>query len=708
MKRLISAVLVSLMLLSGVACGRTVPDTANSVTASAGTEKYVTLFEERTETMPDSLVLATGEDATAYGVDVSAFVDDEGYTVRANDGDVVILAKTAAGIDRGVRHITAYGNYENYTFTYGEDYRVRNLTVMGKPIEDFAIVRPDDADASMCYATEELVKYVRLATGVTLPIYSKGDYTADGNKIELIIDYPGHDDEAFSVDVKENGDIDILCGRYRGGLYGVYGLLEDIGWRYLADGTEYVYETDSLNLTEDLDRREEGAIPNRFSASFTCHKYPLANGVRINAHYNIGGDVKYGLYGITQPACHGLLAVTDLRGADRNGEQPCFTNEDGLDGIEEYFRGQIEARLAAGAVVGRDFNFIDVSQFDTMPTGFCMCTECMRVLGEEGSHAGAVLRMTNRMADMAAEYDPNLGVLMLAYCGTNKPPRVTVPRENVKIAYCFYIGADNGNICTNHKITDENCIRNATYYNEYEGWKKICAPNSLQAWYYPFNAYEIACHVYCFDTAFADMKYLIESGTNCVMLCDEYLGDPKVECIWLTILNELMWDGDMTEEEYLAKVEEYYSIYYGKGGKYVLEYTNTLLKAGDLMGCWTNFDNNARDMFSYGYMANNFDYMMRLFDIALKYAESEAQQNRIEIMKAQMMYVCINATHESDYVNGTAEQRALFEERYTEMHGLYKKHSIVVYDALPLVYVPNEIDFSRKPEDHWSEGITRG
>ena len=107
MKKLISMILAAVMLLSVVSCGKTVPAEL-SVTASAGMEKYTALFEERVDVMPDSLTIAVGKDADAYGVDVSGFSDSEGYTVRAADGDVVILAKNADGADRGVRGIVHY------------------------------------------------------------------------------------------------------------------------------------------------------------------------------------------------------------------------------------------------------------------------------------------------------------------------------------------------------------------------------------------------------------------------------------------------------------------------------------------------------------------------------------------------------------------------------------------------------------------------
>jgi len=693
MKKLISFTLSALMLLSTVSCGKTEP-VKTSVTASDGAEKYVTLFEERVDTMPDTLVLVTGEDTAAYGVDVSAFADDEGYTVRANGGDVVILGKTNSGIDRGVRHFTVYGNYDNYNFTYGEDHKIKNLTVMGRSIENYAIVIPDDADDAMRYAAEELEKYVCLATGADLPIYTVEAYADSANeianKIEFTIDYPAHGDESFTIDVKENGDVDIICGRYRGGIYGTYGLLHDMGWRFFLDGSEYVYESDLVNITEECDRMEVSAIPNRYSTASAYNN-------RVGIHN--GG---YGMYGLVPKACHGLQShKIDWQGIFEgfNGfNQPCYSDEYVQQAIEDHFRGYIEQKLDAGAVPGVDFCHIDVSQYDTTPSAFCVCRDCLEIIAEDGAQSGIVLRMTNRMADMAAEYSPEINALMLAYSGTNKPPKVTVPRDNVRIAYCFYIGADTGYICSNHNINDTNCPQNIGYYEEFEGWKEICGEGILQVWYYSFNCQEIACQIPCFDTAYGDVRYLTDSGIDCIMLCEEYNNDN----ILVTLLSELSRNGDITEEEYTDMVGEYFEIYYGTGGEYVLECIQMLIQSADRKGCFTNFDDRLSDKLDYSYLAANSEYIYGLLDKALKYAETEEIADRIEVTKARMMYVCINATHESKYVNGTSGERALFEERYTEMHRLFKKHSILVFDNYASkLYAPDEVDFSKTPTEHW-------
>ena len=354
MKKILSFTIATAMLLSVVSCGKTEPE-QYSVTASDGLDTYVRLFEERVEEKPDSFTILSGDDASAYGADVDHFVDDEGYTIRADDGEVVILSKTAAGADRAVRHFTVYGNYDNYSYTYGEDYKVRGLTVMGKPIEGFAVVCPDDSDAAMCYATEELVRYVSAATGTVLPVYTAADYAAAEdapvNAITFSVDYDTHGDEAFTIDVKADGNIDIICGRYRGGIYGVYGLLRDMGWRFIYDGTEYLYESDGLDITEDCDRTEEAGIANRFaSVTISDNKH----GLHFGGNYDSEAVAKYGQYGIVQKACHGLQSEKinwkDSYEGFNGYSQPCYSDEKVIQAIEDHYRAYLDHRYATNVL----------------------------------------------------------------------------------------------------------------------------------------------------------------------------------------------------------------------------------------------------------------------------------------------------------------------------------------------------------------------
>ncbi|MBR4881394.1 MAG: DUF4838 domain-containing protein, partial [Clostridia bacterium] len=313
-----------------------------------------------------------------------------------------------------------------------------------------------------------------------------------------------------------------------------------------------------------------------------------------------------------------------------------------------------------------------------------------------------VLRMTNRMADMAAEYDPRLSVLMLAYNGTNKAPLKTKPRDNVKIAYCFYLnGGDAFAACSNHTITEGKCsggYNNNGFYKEFEEWKSICSSDNLQVWYYPLNMYEVGFQMPTFDTLYADMQYIIDSDVSTIILCSRHNNDT----ILMSVAAKLLWNSSITEDEYWELVREYFSIVYGESGSLMYEYTMMLREAGDLEECWCAFHSDVVDMVDDQYIIKNFDYMNDLLDRALRLAETEKISDLIETVKAKLLYLGITLTHEARYINGTAEQRAVIEEQYRWMHEMFLKHKIPIYDDYSRVfYPPDEIDLERTPSEHW-------
>ena len=714
LRRSISFLLASLTAAS-VFAGCSATENSNSVTASDGADKYVSFLEERLDVMPDSLVIASGDDTAAYGVDATGFADSEGYTIRANGGDVVILGKTDAALDRAVRQFANYGNPDNYTFTYGEGYRIKSLTINGNDISEYAIIRPDDSDECMRYATDELVKYINIACGTTLPIYTAGGYSAAADKpqrtITLTVDFPGHGDEAFSINVKDDGNVEMLCGRYRGGLYGVYGLLQDMGWRFIGDDIQYLYEADHVDLTSAINRTEDATVPYRTITEYSV--YDFAVGSRLNLHGRYPTEAaksKYGYYGIIYEADHGLQVDYDkidwadkYAGIKAENKQPCFTDEDILQGIEDYYRNLIETNLANGLTPDNEFKYIDVAQFDNGT--FCTCNECLKVLSVEKSNSGAVLRMTNRMAEMAAEYDSRISVLMLAYNGTNKAPAVTKPLDNVKIAYCFYLrGGKAFAACSNHTIAGGECdyinsgYFNNGFYEEFEEWKAICGSDNLQVWYYPLNMYEVGFQLPTFDTLYADLQYITNSNINTIILCSRHNNDT----ILMSVAAKILWDNSITEDEYWNLVKEYFFLVYGSAGDILYEYTMMIQKAGDMAGCWCTFHSDVVEMVDNQYIRSNFDYMTEMLDHALRLAETETIQSRIEATKAKLFYLGITITHEERYVNGTEEQRALIEEQYRWMHEMFLKHNIPVYDDYSVKYYPPaEIDFDRTPSEHW-------
>ena len=236
MKKLISAALAALTISAALnGCMGKIESLSPVRALSSSAEKSAEWLTERlgADVPENDILLGIADDADAFGADMSG-LRSEGYVIRSIGNDTVILGKTADGLDRGVRYYANYCKGESgLDVTYGEGPKVGKLTIAGHDISEYSIRIEADADELHPLAANQLRKYIGDACG----IYPEIDNNASGRTITLVQDKSGaHGDEAFTVEVAENGNVTITGGQYRGCIYGVYDFLEKfIGYRFLYD-----------------------------------------------------------------------------------------------------------------------------------------------------------------------------------------------------------------------------------------------------------------------------------------------------------------------------------------------------------------------------------------------------------------------------------------------------------------------------------------
>ena len=717
MKKTLSVFLAAILCACAVSCA--VPTTPAS-SASSETERYEAYLAER-GCLPDSLIIGNADDSKKYGVDMTAFADD-GYFTRAENGNVVILAKSDDGLDRAVRDYAKHGNSDDYFKTYNEGYRVKRLTVCGNDISQYCVIRPDGADECLTFAASELVKYVGLTCGAQIPGYTESEYAAlrskPEHKITLSVDHPALGDEGFTISVAECGDVAILGGRYRGCMYGVYGLLENVGWRFVNDPDtrehtthEYLYEADAVDITPSVNRTENSTFAMRkLSDSGALNKNTDELTVKVRG--NSQNDPKYGSFGLYRAACHGLDNARCLEnaglygGLKKEGHQPCFTDPDIADCVTEYVLSTISDRLAAGETVGKELTVIDISQYDSEL--FCECKRCKAVFKEEGSQAGAVVRMTNTVAEAVAEECPGVYVAMFAYAGTDIPPQKARPLDNVRVSFCFHIG--NGRMsCGRHSVSGLECdpysaYSNYTFGNELREWLSIMPAEHMDVWYYPFTAGANALCAPVFTALYDSLRYLAETGISGIYVCSCGQKDDLAEYLCA----KMAWNADITRDEYDALIYEWLNINYGESADLMLEYMTICENAGQRApGCWCAFHGGTDKKIDIEWFADRFDHMWDMFAEAKKMADTTHQEELIEEAESGMLYVCIGATHTERYINGSEAEREEFAERYREYHRIFTKYGLRIYnDLINKVKVPETFDPQVNPFDTgWQNGL---
>lgn len=690
MKKILSLTLATLT-LAGMLSSCAITDSTLSATASAP-EKYLT---ERLGST-DGIVLGTAADAVAYGVDLSG-LRDEGYVIRKQGGEALILGKTEDGLDRGVRYYANnLAHEENAYYTYGEGYRVKKIEIAGRDISEYSIYLFEGADKCHTTAAEELQKYVELACGVRLDIVRRPtdhmiayeQVMPEDERFETL------GDDGFTIAVKDDGNLCISGGRWRGCLYGTYEFLEKyVGWRFavnyealrtpITDEDYYLYESELVSIPAGLEDTQVPSFAYRQGRyqSYAYKSLPIKqkenDAIRQNADYNG--------YGYGRGACHGLLSGPINHGYIDSGladslvisgvKQPCFTDPDIIDAAIDYYTDNIESRLALGHEIGREIVEIDVSQNDT--TVFCTCESCMEYVVLDGSDTGPMLNFANTLAEHFGNEYPGIYVNILVYLGTTKPPKVTKPLENVSCSYCFYIDTTKV-YCANHSLNGRDCpdetvgarpISNSVYAREFEAWCQVAS--RVTVWIYPGNWYYNQIPTNGLDTLLDDFRFFRENNIHGVYPCMIGQSSWDSQDYLITyLLSELAWNADMTDEEYWGLIEEYMTIFYGDGTPYLMEYLEWL-ESTEKDECFTlqgySFPQERQDLVK---VKNDYDYCIALFERAKALAGSALQEKGIELFSLPMRFAGLIASFEDHYENGTAEEKELYVKRYEEFKAL--------------------------------------
>ena len=703
MKRLISAALAALTLaLSLTGCTGMVENPSPVRALSSSAEKSAEWLTERlgADVPENDILLGIADDADAFGADMSG-LRSEGYVIRSIGNDTVILGKTADGLDRGVRYYANYCKGESgLDVTYGEGPKVGKLTIAGHDISEYSIRIEADADELHPLAANQLRKYIGDACG----IYPEIDNNASGRTITLVQDKSGaHGDEAFTVEVAENGNVTITGGQYRGCIYGVYGFLEKfVGYRFLydfdcltpaaygpiwfgmngdpvigsgtlADGVmDYLYEADAIDIPEGTDYYSEPDFSNR------SVWIPVTSGISAEDHalkmkFNrdgVIGNAKYNGYGVSPTACHGLAeaaeSFVDYNGQGVHTKQPCFSNEENIEIACEYYTDKLRNMLASGLRVGREIVAIDVCQVDS--DIFCKCKDCMALIAYDRTNAAPVVRFTNAVADAIAEIDPAVYVIMGAYLGTTKPPQKTKLSPNVSVWYCFYNDL-NKHVCYNHPLSGEECsagdVSNAVYAEEMKTWSTMT--DMFGVWFYPGTWFASPFSSCMLFNVLDDFRFVKEYGVDGIFVDPMFIN--PTDGILDYLYRVLQWNCDVTDEEYIAMIKEYFEIMYGPGYENIYEYTVLWDRSGGDK-CWSSMAwSDPAERIALGFYAKMYDYMITLFDDAAHLAANEKQEFRVCRLSMQMKYIGLIASYDGMYKNGGGNEKNEYLARWNAFVG---------------------------------------
>lgn len=612
---------------------------------------------------------------------------------------------------------------------YESSAHLYRLTIGGYDISEYSIVVEKDClySDNEYMAAELLQEHIFAATGSKITIERSssssehGIYIHDVDKTSDLGIKLGKEGYKYEV---VDGDMHIY-GTDRGNMYAVYEILEDhLGFGFIENYYMFLYKQRYVDIVEGTDVT---FVPGyRFRQSKTT--FNSNEGYRTTFHLprGINGAIGFDFKNANIPASYygnfvGTLYI-DIHSMDKyhrmatgtmpdesfgnleeryyakylSGEfkdetvwEPCASDD---EQYEKLFTGLLE--YIEFVTVGMNIPLLyedGTNCFSFSPcdnTNWCSCRKCAKS-ARQSNYVDVYLRLKNRGAEDIQDYYPGLKLSSLMY--DKECPIDVVPSEHLILVL-------GGTTCANHPLgTDEECHGNGLYgmsRSDFEAFidkmVSICAKSGaeLWMWYYPETnnwwIYDIP-NIY---TIYYDVTWLYQHGITGFYyeghnLCPGY----NFENMKAYMFSQVAFDPTMSLERYNELIKDYMYKVYGHGWKYMWEFMNMYVEAGDLVGyeggnteayCFVGAYNRAYDFVSFEYIRDNYEYMRGLIVSAINEFDPPegGEHNSIRIDRLYR-FLCVfdllglGATYVSNYVNGDEASRAAYEERYECAYNYY-------------------------------------
>ena len=542
---------------------------------------------------------------------------------------------------------------------------LNSLTIGGVDIKEYTLVVQEGGADCVRDSADELVEFIEKATGgFRIP--------EESSEHEIVIGVTERDTDRVKAArdaVKLDGYTLLMDGSRlyitgscdRGTMYGVYCFLEDyIGVRFLARDTTVVIDQDSVAIPADVHTTHTPVFEMRDTYWYDMrYDQATANHAKDNSFYDsstpvssIGGGIGY-----AGRFVHTINLLQDL--PYQGNVQPCLTDESVYQLVLSNVREWLDANPEA--------TIISVSQNDSDPGKLgCQCENCKAIDDAEGTPMGSLLTFINRIANDIKDDYPGVYVDTLAYRYTRKAPKNLKPADNVIIRLCSI------ECCFTHALSDESCYKNKEFKKDIEAWSAIC--DNLYIWDYTYNAETYFTFFPNFDVLWDNVNFYKDHNVTGVFLEGQQVSvSGEFAELRSYLLAKLLWDPDMTEEEYYAYMDEFLQYYYGAGWEKIKTYMTSMaahtVKHNTHLGIFDKGDkmfpakdeNGKRDLrFSRD--------MLALWEEAYELAETDWQKAHVEKSSIQAYYLC--------HLSGTNSDRKKYLKTVYE---LCEKYGIEYY-----------------------------
>ncbi|MFC2124653.1 DUF4838 domain-containing protein [Bacteroidota bacterium] len=486
---------------------------------------------------------------------------------------------------------------------------------------DYTIVHPTNAVSIEKEAAKQLQQYLSKMSKIALPIVEEGEH-----KVKNAI-YVGNTDYAKARDIdfeqlKKDGytfkrfdnNFVIAGGSESGILYGVYSLLESIGFRkYTSDDDVQIPKGNEITLTKNdiivpiIKYRTTSYYDARNPEYASWHKLSSRDTWGLFVHtFEVLVPPKE--YGKTHPEYFSLI-----NGKRNPVTQLCLSNEEVFDTLVTELKKRIAKNPKA--------TYWSVSQNDN--DKYCQCGPCTKLNEKYGGvPSGSIIWFVNKVAREI----PDKVISTLAYWYTRSAPNNISIEPNVNIMLC------------NIESTREKPVfdTDPAFTSDLQDWGKIS--QDILIWDYNIQFANPVSPFPNLHTIGPNIKFYTNNNVRSLFM--QATGQKgEFGHLRAYLICKLMWNPNADPN---AIINDFLNGYYGTAGPYIGQYIDTMRQSLLKNDFKLKIFGDPRDAMDNYLSVDMMKEYKRLFDRAEEAVEKDpklltrVQEARLPLMIAEI------------------------------------------------------------------------
>lgn len=489
----------------------------------------------------------------------------------------------------------------------------KKITLVQNNQSEYSIVVEKNASENVQTAAKILKEYIERISDCKLSIQN---IVPENNKYINITscDKADHID-AFSIKT-EKGNLFISGGIGDGPIYGVTTFLEKyIGCRKFNPTEEYVPTLESITISSinfsDKPAANFRCVNGQFARDENyrqwrrTHDIPDMFANRYFVH-TFNRLVPWEKYFEDHPEYYSFATGKRLK------DQLCLSNEN----VYKI----AEAKLIAEMAKQPNEKVWSVSQNDNFT--YCRCPECQKIIDEEESPSGPVIRFVNRLARRF----PDKVISTLAYQFSRSAPKVTKPEENVQIMLCT--------IELNRSKPIEFDKGSQSFVRDIQDWSKIS--NRIFLWDYTVDFHH---HVAPFPNLHVlqpNLQFFLRNNAYDLFQQTNTAKGHEFSELKAYLISNLMWNPNVDVD---SLKQDFVSHYYGDAAPSITKYMDHLEKALSESDAGMGIYDHPVNMKNTVMSAENTKAYIEYFDKAVESVkDNEIFLQRVKVARLPIQY----------------------------------------------------------------------